>query len=754
MLSHKTRDKAAGVALCLAIAIATGAWEAGAANTSSVVVDRGAVKLAVNGTPIDNMFGVYVYCTQVDPRTPQFLAEMRKVIDRTANLQIPVMSFDILWSDYDRTTDVPANPDEAAWRFPTESLDAVLDYAASRKVYVVLQLLVHDHWGLPAWWKQFANNSEAYQLLGPATQATRRYNRYQNPVASFNSPTHHALLSALITRLVDRYRDHPAVAGWGINVGPTGENGYAPNYIDIRFNKALRGIHLGQSMADYSPLAIRNFQSWLQTRYSRTATLNRHWHTGYASFGAVEAPTPGSLDAEDTFLRNGDARSSMRDWQTFRYEAILQEWRFLSTLVRALDPSKVVMGKTSWYPLLGMAPAAATMTVSAAGVAEERLIDMDKVDAGITAGDYEPGHLFYASRVDFAGLTRFSRSHRIVRVCNLENWMPGRSPQMPVPAIDPARAVDVRNAIRAEGGYLWFVVALDSDQANKPCWSWEDVNRLVNASSTNELGNVSAADADVAFYYDPQALFPHYGFVPDGLSAASLGHAVAACLFDTPASPGFRFVSRTHVLEHGLDADATRLLVVANQRDLSSSVARRLQDFVADSGVVLLIGSNGVFDGTGQRDAAVLSSLAPSLTGEQIKMLYQWGLHSPVRIPVLALSVNGIRLTSFALDGAPEDNYRRFRSVLSDHLPLPVNASLDLKGPANEPPPRAEPQGGGRPAPPPRKARGLIKDFDRNSDGVVSRPEFPGPDDVFRSLDINQDDVIDAKEAEKDDGRP
>ena len=63
-------------------------------NRSSIKIENGVPKLSINGKIINNMFGIYVYCTGVDPQTNQFLVEMKEIIDRTSNLDIPIMSFD------------------------------------------------------------------------------------------------------------------------------------------------------------------------------------------------------------------------------------------------------------------------------------------------------------------------------------------------------------------------------------------------------------------------------------------------------------------------------------------------------------------------------------------------------------------------------------------------------------------------------------------------------------------------------------
>ena len=84
----------------------------------------------------------------------------------------------------------------------------------------------------------------------------------------------------------------------------------------------------------------------------------------------------------------------------------------------------------------------------------------------------------------------------------------------------------------------------------------------------------------------------------------------------------------------------------------------------------------------------------------------------------------------------PQDRYLRLKDA---------EAALDARFPRPLPGPAAA---GG----PPRD-RDLIRDFDRNGDGVVSADEFPGPRPVFLRLDVNRDGVIDRAEAEADKGR-
>ena len=721
-------------------------------NSSSVKIENGIPKLSVNGKIINNMFGVYVYCTGVDPRTNQFLAEMKEVIDRTSNLDIPIMSFDILWFDYDRSTSIPRNAQEAANRFYTKNLDELLDYAASKKVYVVFQLLVHPHWGLPAWWKDYRNNKDGYQMIDDASNASNDYNRLQSPVASYQSTAHRELLQALIRRLVMRYKNHPAIVGWGINMGPSGENGYTPNGVEMFLNPQMPKIDFRLAMADYSVVAKQNFTLWLERKYGNIKRLNASWNTQFNAFDQVIPPAPRRSTLRETFLFNGDSRTSMKDWQEFRYEAIIDEWSFLSALVRNQDPGKIIMGKTSWYPT-EKSIGTSRMLISAVEVNEKQLIDIDKADAGINEKDYLPDMQFSASRIDYADLVKFNTKYGTLRVCNLENWI-----KSPGHRIEIDRSIAVKNTIRNEGGYLWFVVALEHDRMHKPCWSWEDVTELVKRSNSNELKSIIKKDTPVLFYVDVENLMSNYFEAYDDLRISKLYRGITRIFFDDNQRLNYGFISSSH-LANALSSGKTSLLVMANQRYLANEMAEKLRKYVSKGGAILLVGSNGVFDASFKKNAQSIRALAPQLSDRQLQALYDWGLQDDIRVPFIVVSANGSRFIEIPLKGDPVENYRQVRAALPITLGLSENGQLFLSSPTPEmrmtkgldaPLGSEQVQPSGR-TPSPRKGKNFIRDFDRNKDGVVSREEFPGPDEYFNRLDVNRDGVITKEEAEGED---
>lgn len=659
--------------LCLFAAPECGYCSPRQDNRSTVVVEKGVPKIAVNGKVINNMFAIEAFTAGVNAETPQFLSEMKKILDKTRTLNIPVFSFEILWSDYDHTDTVPRTAEEAAGRFNVKNLDAILDYAAELKIQVVLQLLKHQHWALPKWWKSYKNNSSEYQLLAPISPGSEAYNRFQNPVASFGSPGHHELLTALTERLVKRYKSHPAVIAWGINLGPTGENGYAPNYMELMFNPAAAQVDLLTEMADYSPLAIKNFVDWLKRKYPGIEDLNKTWQSGYKSFDEITPPYPKKLTAQEIFQSNGDNRPSMRDWQWFRYEAIVEEWKFLSGLVRRLDPDKLIMGKTNWSPM-AVQTGTDFMQISAVPVSADKLIDIDKMDAGLMSKDYlfELAHTSSYALLDFLHFCRFSNKYGVVRIMNLDDSVK----RYPLGArIEIQRSLAAKELLKREGCYFWIPVITTDDTHPKTDWSWEEVEELVSRCSTEELKDVSIQEPAVKYYFDIPNLMSQYYDEMGGLKASGLMFSLSKAVYDQDKQP-VGYVSSDDITAAPPDPSRTKLLVLANQRMLTGSAASQLKKYAHGGGTLLLLGSNGVFDSEFRKDGKSLQILVPNATELQLKTMYDWGLKDKIKVPFFVVTREGSQFGEIDISGDPSDNYSRLRSALFKGYALPQGGKL------------------------------------------------------------------------------
>ena len=653
-------------------------------NTSSVRLENGIPKLVINDKVINNMFSVSVYCIGVDPSNERWLSEMKKIVDRVAELKIPIMRFQMAWKDYDRSTSVPASAEEAALRFHTKNLDAILDYAAKNNVYIEIPLVFPSHWELPAWWSKYKDNVKGYQMVDAASDPSSKYNKRMlatNPIASYQSRTHRELLKAVITRLVKRYRAHPAVIGWEINPGPTGEGGYGPSYIAIRFDPQMAGLDMRTAMADYSPVAKKAFRQWLKNKYHNINALNNVWHTLYSSFIEIEPPLPKKSLVVETFLQNGDTRSAMIDWQKFRYYAMLDEWKFLSGVVKSLDKEKIVIGKPGWTPAFYQT-GSERMLGTSVEMSELGLIDVEHVAAGIVAQDYQSNIPLPQYRIDYANLVEFSRGHNTASIITLENWYerdPGTRGQL----ISTKRAIAVKNTIKNRGGYLRIVVDLpqDSQPEGKPAWSWDEVRRLIGESKTDELKNYTIEDPSILLYHDMRNVMTHYYEEKSTVRSCRIYHQLSRALFDaTNGRLKTGFISAAEVMRNSLtSSDLTRVLIMANQRVVPPDIVQQLQRFVLSGGRLLLIGSNGVFNQANKRDTSVIEKLAGELNGKQIRQLYNWGAEQVVKVPFISVTKYATDYFEVPMNGDPTINFNLLQRGLGNVVSELDNGSFILQ---------------------------------------------------------------------------
>ncbi|MCI5157328.1 MAG: glycosyl hydrolase family protein, partial [Candidatus Electrothrix sp. AUS1_2] len=575
--------------------------------------------------------------------------------------------------DYDRSTTVPGSAEEAAARFHTENLDAILDYAALKGIYIEFPLLVHSYWHLPLWWSQYKDNEKGYEVVDSVSDPDGAFSKASldsNPVASYKNKTHRELLKALLTRLVKRYRAHPAVAIWGIKPGPTGENGYGPSYIAVRFNRKMSGLNIRTAMTDYSDTAKKGFQDWLKNKYNSIRKLNTSWGTGYPSFSKIEPPLPKKSSLAETMEQNGDTRPSMIDWQQFRYDTCVDEWTFLSATVRELDPDKLLLGHTSWQPAWYQT-GSESMLSTAVTVDRSRLIDVDNIATGIVARDYVSHMPLPANRIDYANFLEFSRGYNIARIVQVENWVK-EDPLTENSLISLERSIAVRDTIRSRGGYFWFAVALPHDQQKegKPDWSWSEVENLVSHSKINELDNILVEAPPLLFYYDTRNLFSHYYMRKGGIRACRLYYQISKALFDSSNGQlQTGFISADQVADGGLSfPKAAKVLVMANQQFIPADICKQLKSFVSSGGRLVLIGSNGIFSKTNEKDTTAVEKLAIGLNKKQIERFFNWGIDRVVRVPFISITTTGTDYFEIPEDGDPASNFILLKRAMGNVL--------------------------------------------------------------------------------------
>ncbi len=126
-----------------------------------------------------------------------------------------------------------------------------------------------------------------------------------------SGPAYKAAAGQLVTRLAERYQDHPALAMWHVN------NEY--------------GCHVAECFCDTS---ARAFRAWLREKYATLDALNDAWGTAfwsqrYGEWDEIQPPR-----AAPTFLNP----SQQLDWRRFSSDALLDLFELEREILKRVTP--------------------------------------------------------------------------------------------------------------------------------------------------------------------------------------------------------------------------------------------------------------------------------------------------------------------------------------------------------------------------------------------------------------------------------
>lgn len=322
--------------------------------TSYVKVVEGYPKLFI-GDKESEITGFYI----VDPRS-------EKYIDKAARYNFTFVIYPLEWAFIENATTqfLKENPElaeeitelinegevgEAIGLLPEmkapenavdlinfAKLDEVFDYSASKGVYVVPSFWCQGN-RVPIWWAK--NYDEQLQEDSEGRLAW---------MPSFNSPALERYADEIITVMVQRYKNHPALLGWNLPFGWTQENNYpggpTPCYGSVGWY-------------DYSEFATQRFRDWLRARYNNDlSSLQEAWGNSTVTFEDAEIPKPlpeisGSEEIEEWENGAGDARREWYDWQLFRFEEKKISRDHFAKLYKTLDTNHVLF-TTAAAPLI------------------------------------------------------------------------------------------------------------------------------------------------------------------------------------------------------------------------------------------------------------------------------------------------------------------------------------------------------------------------------------------------------------------
>ncbi len=121
---------------------------------------------------------------------------------------------------------------------------------------------------------------------------TDSYGNVYNNV-SMNNDKVHQDFGRFIEAIIKRYKNHPALIGWSIGVGATGEDNYGPNYIYLMGMGGGKRIERKPLMfTDYSPYFHRKFKEWITEKYKTDEALQRAWADNSVTLANLTIPKP------------------------------------------------------------------------------------------------------------------------------------------------------------------------------------------------------------------------------------------------------------------------------------------------------------------------------------------------------------------------------------------------------------------------------------------------------------------------------
>ncbi len=306
--------------------------------------DQGTPWLSINGARAP-LLGMYVYNPRnvegyISPQADAWPGFMQSQVEKAAAHGLTYVSLKAglkeTWIGPEFPSDAQAkNPDN--WDFA--QLDEVMDQALAQGVYVMLTVNASMP---PDWWKK--KHDDAIQEDGEGAKWT---------LVSFHDTDYWALTDSLMPHVIDHFKQHPALLGWNVRIGVTGENNYGPNYTKDIFDPP-------KTWCDYSPHAQQRFRDWLKERYGSDQALQQAWCNRKASISRAELPRPlDTVDEEDTRrvieLLNGpgDDRREFHDWMRFRLDEKSADAQHFLELFGSRDPEHLVLGAPAFSPLTG-----------------------------------------------------------------------------------------------------------------------------------------------------------------------------------------------------------------------------------------------------------------------------------------------------------------------------------------------------------------------------------------------------------------
>ena len=162
--------------------------------------------------------------------------------------------------------------------------------------------------------------------------------------------------SEYLTAVVNRYKNHPALLGWQMQLGYSGEDFYGPNHIASQFlGLSSKGnMQVKRRTTDYSQAFQESYKEWLKKKYGNSSSLRSAWQDTNVSLENFKIPLPTSLFMNgeskvfpddgylNYFVTLNDLTMKGKDFYEFRKQMKANDSKHYSALFKALDPKHVL----------------------------------------------------------------------------------------------------------------------------------------------------------------------------------------------------------------------------------------------------------------------------------------------------------------------------------------------------------------------------------------------------------------------------
>jgi hypothetical protein len=595
------------------------------AQISDLQVIDGRPQLLANGVPMP-LTGLFVYnCSNLDSYVPYgdeaWLEFMKRQVDRVKFAGGHYLAFNThgmgLYKGPEYPT--PAQMDDPAnWDWAL--LDDLFDYAAGQGVYLIPSLQTDAP---PQWWLE--DHSEAMQTDDEGTLWGR---------VTFNNPDYWFWADALLARLIQHYKDHPALLAWDFRVGE-GENNYSPPYVQEVFNPP-------DTWCDYSPQAVTNFRAWLTTKYITDTALQAAWFSPTVTLATAQIPRPQATvtptnETEVLLFVNGpgDARPNFYDWHHFRLDEKITETAHFGQLFRGLDPDHVIWSNPAYVPL------SQGNIVRWGTLDGETLYRSPYIDAVIEQPRF--GHTDQEGPFTIAREKLYMASQYALYHNRLKTWAKEETSEVNDPHGDQENIwrLDSAAALQAALGLGDGWVTGSVTDTMLPAWSDSERAEMRRLAGLFTAPGLHAPQPEIAVLADPLDAFDY--FVTGQVAYPYLWGTDRSSFLGTLWENGLPFdlltVDDVRLAPDRL-ADYAAILIM-NQPRLPLDVAQVLAVYRDDSGGLFVGGRSGIFDQLGNPDTTALETLLGVTITGQLNTNYETWAFDDVPDPLLQGGLRG-----------------------------------------------------------------------------------------------------------------